>query len=586
METFKWIWTYLRKYKIRYGICLIFVLVNALISLINPILGGQIVDKVLEGGQKELLLPILGGMVLTVIVKNSIAYTYQIQFEKISQNILLTIRRDLYKRLLELDVDYYKRTKTGDIMARITGDTDALRHFIAWVVYNVLTNISVFIFALIALSFINVWLTLAMIITCPFIAFFTIQMSKKIGPTFHKVREAYSRLNSVVQENISGNRIVKAFSREAYEIEKFEEQNAFYKEANMQTVGVTKKYLPVLEFLASFLTVMMLLVGGGLVIYGKMSLGELMVFNGMLWALNNPMRSAGYLINDSQRFIASSAKIRELLSTETKIKNSEELENVEVIQGGITFKNVSFSFEDTDAIKRVSFDVKPGQTVGIIGHTGAGKSTLINLICRFYEPVSGQILIDEKDIRSIDIKTLRENIAMAMQEVFLFSDTIWANIAYGVPKASPTQIRQVAQMAEADGFIRSMPEGYDTVVGERGVGLSGGQRQRIALARALMKDPAILILDDTTSALDMETEMKIQQELNATEKKRTTFIIAHRIASVKAADLILVLKDGKLIEKGNHEELLDKEGYYYEVFHTQFGDFDEALLDSHGREAM
>lgn len=585
METFKWIWGYLKDYKFKYGFCLILVLVAALVSMINPILGGVIVDRVLGNGEKNLLMPILLATMATALIKNIIAYTYQMNFERISQNILLRIRKNLFDKLLTLDVDFYKQVKTGDLMARMTGDTDLLRHFIAWVVYNIVYNISVFVFAIIYMWFINPILTLAMLLVCPFIAFFTIKMSKRIGPTFHKAREAYSRLNSVVQENISGNRIVKAFSKEDYEIEKFDKQNAFYKEANLDTTDVTQHYLPILEFLASFLTVVMVLVGGILVIYGQMTLGDLMVFNGLLWALNNPMRSAGYLINDSQRFIASSAKIRELLATESKIQDSENAHEPERIQGEIEFENVSFSFEDTDALKKVSFKASPGQTIGIIGHTGAGKSTLINLICRFYEPVSGKILIDGKDIRSYNIKKLRESISMAMQEVFLFSDTIEANIRYGVPKASSTQIQQFAAMAEADSFIRSMPEGYDTVVGERGVGLSGGQRQRIALARALIKDPSILILDDTTSALDMETEMRIQQKLNETMRKRTTFIIAHRISSVKAADLILVLKRGRVIEQGTHDELMSLKGEYYKVFNTQFGDFDQELENFTQKEA-
>lgn len=585
METFKWMWGYLKDYKFKYAFCLVLVLVAALVSMINPILGGVIVDRVLGNGEKNLLIPILLATIATAIIKNVIAYTYQMNFERISQNILLRIRKDLFDKLLTLDVDFYKQMKTGDLMARMTGDTDLLRHFIAWVVYNILYNISVFIFAIIYMWFINPILTLAMVLVCPFITFFTIKMSKRIGPTFHKAREAYSSLNSVVQENISGNRIVKAFSKENYEIEKFDKQNAFYKEANLDTTDVTQHYIPILEFLASFLTVVMIFVGGILVIYDQMTLGDLMVFNGLLWALNSPMRSAGYLINDSQRFIASSAKIRELLATESKIQDPEDAHAPERIKGEIEFKNVSFSFEDTDALKKVSFKASPGQTIGIIGHTGAGKSTLINLICRFYEPVSGKILIDGKDIRSYNIKKLRESIAMAMQEVFLFSDTIEANIRYGVPKASSTQIHQFAAMAEADSFIRNMPEGYDTVVGERGVGLSGGQRQRIALARALIKDPSILILDDTTSALDMETEMKIQQKLNETMRKRTTFIVAHRISSVKAADLILVLKRGRVIEQGTHNELMALKGEYYKVFNTQFGDFDQELAEFTKREA-
>lgn len=579
METFRWIWSYLKDYKIKYSLSIVLVLVAAVISLINPILGGQIVDKVLVKGQTEVLIPILLSMIGVTIIKSVFDYIYKVVFENISQDILLDIRKDLFKKLLELDVDFYKNTKTGDIMARMTGDTDTLRHFIAWVVYNIIANISIFIFAIGYLYFVNPILTLCMVIICPIIAYLTVKMSKEIGPTFYNVREAYSRLNSVVQENISGNRIVKAFSRQAYEIEKFDIENKFYKEANMGTVDVTQKYLPILDFLTNFLTVIMVFAGGLLVIYKQLSFGDLMVFNGMLWALNNPMRSAGPLINDTQRFIASSEKIRELLATETKIKNRELLTETARIKGDVEFQKVSFSFDDTDALKKVSFKVEAGQTIGIIGHTGSGKSTLINLLSRFYEPGSGRILIDGKNIKDIDIKQLRSSVSMAMQEVFLFSDTIRANIRYGITNASSAQIQHVAAIAEADSFIRSMPQGYDTIVGERGVGLSGGQRQRIALARALIQNPSILVLDDTTSALDMETEIRIQQKLNEKRIKPTTFIIAHRISSVKDADLIIVLEDGRIIERGTHEELLNLNGEYAQVFETQLGNFNEDITE-------
>lgn len=575
MEALKWIWSYLKKYKVNYGLSMILVLIAGIISLLNPILSGQIVDKVLVNGETQYLIPILLLMFGIIVVKSLIDYWYKVNFENISQKVLLSIRKDIFAKLLELDVDFYKNTKTGDLMARMTGDTDTLRHFIAWVVYNVVANISIFIFAITYLYFVNPILTLCMIIVCPLIAILTIKMSKEIAPTFHNVREAYSKLNSVVQENISGNRIVKAFSRQEYEMEKFNIQNKNYKTRNLETINVTKRYLPLLDFLTNFLTVIMVFVGGLLVIYDQLSFGDLMVFNGMLWALNNPMRSAGHIINDIQRFIASSAKIRELLQTETKIKNIELLEKTTRIKGDVEFQNVSFSFEDTDALKKVSFKVEAGQTIGIIGHTGSGKSTLINLLARFYEPGSGRILIDGKNIKSIDIKKLRRNVSMAMQEVFLFSDTIRDNIRYGISNASLAQIQHVASIADADSFIRNMPEGYDTIVGERGVGLSGGQRQRIALARALIQNPSILVLDDTTSALDMETEIKIQQRLNEEMTKPTTFIIAHRISSVKDADIIIVLDNGRIIERGTHQELLELKGEYCLVFETQLGDFDE-----------
>lgn len=573
MESLKWIIGYLKYHIPKYSIALILVLITSLLSMINPFLAGDIVDRVLNGNEKNILIPILIIMLVVVVIKGILTYTYQMIFERVSQDILLNIRKDLYSKLLKLDFDYYNNTKTGDIMARMTGDTDALRHFIAWVVYNILSNLSVFIFAIISMAIVSLPLTLFMLAICPIIAIITIKMGVQISPTFYNIREAYSRLNSVTQENISGNRVVKAFSREDYEIEKFNKENLNYKEKNMDTTKIIGKYMPVLEYLSSFLSIIMILVGGILVINKSMTLGDLVIFNGLLWALNNPMRMAGYLINDTERFIASSIKIRELLNTESNIKNSKAPVKSERIHGDILFDNVSFNYGDTAALKNVSFEAKCGQTIGIIGPTGAGKSTLVNLICRFYDATEGEVLIDYTPIKNIDIKQLRSSIGMAMQDIFLFSDTIEGNIAYGNPSVSLDKVKDIAKLSEAHGFISEMPEGYDTIIGERGVGLSGGQRQRISLARALITNPSILILDDTTSAVDMETEFKIQKEVNLNNPNRTNFIIAHRISSVKSADLILVLDNGRIIESGTHVSLVNNKGYYYEVYKTQFGDF-------------
>ncbi|MEG1312504.1 MAG: ABC transporter ATP-binding protein [Romboutsia sp.] len=574
MSSYKFIWKYLKEYKYSYLIGLGFVMVTSVINMVNPFLSGTVVDRVIYNKETNVLIPIVIIMISVVLVKNIIRYKYQMVFEVISQKIILSIRGDLYEKLLALDFGYYNKTRTGDIMARMTGDTDAIRHFIAWVIYNIVDNVCIFIFAIISMSYINLKLTIFMVAICPFIAYFTLKMSNKISPTFTNVREAYSKLNSIVQENISGNRVVKAFAKENYEIEKFEVENKNYRDKNLDSVMITKKYIPILEYLANFLTVIMILVGGILVINKSMTISELVVFNGLLWALNNPMRMAGYLINDTQRFITSTIKIIELLEEEAKIAPKENSIHINNIKGNICFDNVSFKYEKEAALKNISFNVHEGQTVGIIGHTGSGKSTLVNLICRFYDTSSGSIYIDGVDIRDLELRNLRQSIGVAMQDIFLFSDTIEGNIAYGVPRASIEEVRNIATVAEAHEFITDMSDGYDTVVGERGVGLSGGQRQRISLARALIKDPSILILDDTTSAVDMETEFKIQKEVNSDSRKRTSFIIAHRISSVKSADLILVLENGEIIERGNHESLMKNKGYYYNVYRNQFGNFD------------
>lgn len=574
MDAFKWVWGYLRKHKLKYFSALGMVLFGSVLNMINPILTGRIVDRVIKGGDKKLLIPILITMITVVIIKSINLYCYQVTFEIVSQDIIFEIREALYKKLMEMDSDFYNNTRTGDLMARLTGDTDAIRHFLAWVVYNIVSNLSVFVFAIISMGFINIKLTICMISITPVIAFITFKMNKAVGPAFFGIRESFSRLNSVVQENISGNRVVRAFGREDYEMQKFKKANYDFRDKNLETARIWEKYLPLLDSLPGVLSVIMIFVGGIMVINKTMTLGNLVVFNGYIWALNNPMRMSGWLVNDVERFKASSVKIRELLNSEAKIKNDFEIKEIKPVKGNVEFRNVSFNYGKEEVLTNVSFKARRGETIGILGPTGSGKSTLINLLCRFYDCTDGAIYIDGIDIKEYDTKTLRSNIAVAMQDIFLFSDTIEGNIAYGNPRASIREVQRVAEIAEAHDFILDMSEGYDTIIGERGVGLSGGQKQRIALARALLKNPSILLLDDTTSSVDMETEFKIQQEVNSIYKNQTNFIVAHRISSVKNADLILVLDGGRVVERGTHSELINKKGYYYSVYQTQLGDFD------------
>ncbi len=574
MDSLKWIFSYLKKYKYKYIFALLLVLFTSAINMINPFISGKIVDKVLGKNETNLLLPLLSIMIFIVVFKGIIAYIFQMILEKISQDVLFKIRTDLYDKLMELDVNFYSKVRTGDLMARMTGDTDAIRHFIAWVVYNIISCITTFLFAIISMMYVNSTLTIFMLLVSPMIGFLTFKMSNEISPTFHNIRDAYSRLNSLVQENISGNRVVRAFSRENFEVDKFNKENKNYRDRNLDTIRVTRKYIPKLEFLSNILTIVMVLVGGILVIINKITFGELVIFNSLLWALNNPMRMCGYLINDTQRFIASSEKIIELLNTESNIKNNVDTVKVKKFKGNIEFKNVSLDLDGRRVINNVSFTVRAGETIGLVGHTGSGKSLIINLLSRFYDATEGEIYIDGVNIKEIELDVLRRNIATAMQDIFLFSDTIKDNIAYGNPKANINEIKEIAKKAQAHGFIKRLEDGYETIVGERGVGLSGGQKQRVSLARAMMKDSSIFVLDDVTSAVDMETEKKIQYELKNMEEKKTTFIIAHRISSLKQADLILVLDNGKIVERGNHKDLIKKGGYYSSIFYTQYGNLD------------
>ncbi|EAC7009115.1 ABC transporter ATP-binding protein [Listeria monocytogenes] len=573
MESMKWIWQYVRKYRLLMIGVFILIFIASGISIIYPLLGGKVIDDVVYQNKTNLLIPLLLIMIISTIIRTICRYTYQIMCERIGQNSLFRIREDLYKKLQSLDFDFFNNTRVGDIMARMTGDTDAIRHFVSWVSYNILENVFLFSFAIIIMATIDWKLTLALVIVTPLIAVLTMKMSSKAQPVFYEIRESFSRLNSMVEENISGNRVVKAFAREDFEMKKFHEHNEDFKKRNLDSADVSRTYLPVLDSLAGMLVVITLIFGGYLVIKGQMTLGDLVAFNGFLWMLNGPMRMSGWLINDVQRFIASSFKIQDMMATDAKIPIHAE-KPAPSLQGHVEFKNVSFHFEDdpnTDVLKNISLKASPGQTIAILGETGAGKSTLVNLICRFYDPTSGEILIDGVDARKWHVRELRNHIATVMQVIFLFSDTIEGNIAFGAPDATMEDVRRMARIADADHFIETMPESYDTIVGERGVGLSGGQKQRISLARALLKNPSILILDDTTSAVDMETEVKIQGELKKITENTTTFIIAHRISSVKEADEILILNHGEIIERGTHTSLLAEKGYYFDIYNKQLG---------------
>lgn len=579
MGSIKWVWKYIKPNRWKMFFATILVIVVALLNIVSPLIGGMLVDEVIVDQRIGLLIPLLAVMIAASVLRTGLRYVYQIMYERIGQNSIYKIREDMYKKLQELDFTFFNNTRVGDLMARMTGDTDAIRHAISWLSYNVLDNFLLLVSAIVVMGIIEWRLMLALIVVTPFIGILTIMLSNKANPVFYEIRESFSRLNSMVEENIGGNKVVKAFAREDYEIEKFNHFNENYKRRNLESAAVTKAYLPALETLAAFLSVITIGFGGFLVIGGQMSVGDLVAFNGFIWMLNLPMRNVGWYVNDLQRFIASTYKIRELLAAKPMIP-LEQRQTTPTIRGIVEFQDVSFHFADdpdTEVLSHISLKAVPGQTIGILGETGSGKSTLVNLISRFFDPTEGRILIDGQDARRINVRELRRHIAIVMQDVFLFSETVKENIAFGTPGAELERIKNMARVADASPFIERMPEQYDTFLGERGSGLSGGQRQRISLARGLMKDPAILILDDTTSAVDMETEVKIHNELQEVMQQKTTFIIANRISSVKRADEIIILSHGKIVERGTHTSLLAAKGAYYKIYLKQLGKTEEEV---------
>ena len=569
----KWIWTYIRKYRFLMALGLSLSVVVAAANMINPLITGRIVDRVITGGEYSILLKLILIMVCTTLGKAVIRYLYQVIFEHCSQNVIRTMREDLYAHIQKLNFSWYDKSPSGNVMTLLTSDLDKVRHFVAWVMYQILENVLVYVFSIVTLSSINWKLTLAFLIIAPPVLILIHKFKKHIRPAHLKVRDQFAVLNTRVGENIEGNRVVKAFVREEYEIKRFDEDNEKFRKVSVDNADVRVKYTPWIDALTGVLPVILILFGGYLVINKEMTIGQLVTFNGLMWAFTQPISMFGLLVDNTQNFYASGDRLYELWCNKAEIKTKENAveKSPEEFKGNVEFKNVSFSYNETPVLKNISFKIKSGQTVGILGPTGSGKTTIANLLCRYYDATEGQVLLDGIDVKDYNLQNLRKNVGITMQEVFLFSDTVEGNIAFGNKDASFEEVERAAELARVKEFIGDLTDGYDTVVGERGVGLSGGQKQRIALARLFLANPKVMILDDTTSAVDIETEERIRKSIKEQSKGHTTFIISHRVSSFEACDIILVIKDGQIIEKGNHKALVSKHGYYYDVWAEQNG---------------
>lgn len=544
--------------------------VTSAMLVINPMLSQKLIDEVITPQNTDLLLPILGAMLAVQLARLTMRYTMIVLLEKSSQCTFNGLRRKMYDVLQNEDARFYHGIRTGDLMTRMTNDLDLVRHAIAWISYVTVDSIVVFLAALIYLGSVNIELMFCLAAITPFILLITRFFSRIIHPMFVMLRQKLSSLNTVAQENIEGNRVVKAFAREEYENQKFEEKNEDYRQMNLKTTYVGVKFHPLIDLLSQSLTVTTLLVGGIFMIQGKLTAGEILAFSSLTWALANPLRNLGMLINDIQRFFASCQMIIEIFYAQPSIADRYQAKDPgKRPEGDVEFRDVSLKIDGTMILDDISFHIKPGQTLGIIGTTGSGKTTLTGMLTRINDPTSGEVLLDGEPVQSYTLQALRRYIGVAMQDVFLFSDTVDANIAYGRPDMPFEEVQDYARRAGADEFIRRMEEGYDTLVGERGVGLSGGQKQRLSLARALAIRPSVLILDDTTSAVDMETEKYLQEQLRQLDFPCTKIIIAQRISSIEDADLILVLDGGKIIERGTHRELLRHKGFYRHIWAIQ-----------------
>lgn len=577
-----WLWENMQGVRGLYFIGILGTVLYNVLQLTVPYFSGRIVDLFLSGDQaaenlanhKDYFFQLLIGMIVLTVFRTAVVYGDCMLYENVSQKVLYRIRNYLYNKIQRQDMIFYSTFRTGDLMTRVTGDLDAVRHMVAWVVRAVVESFSLFFATAVFFIYTDWLMALCLLIISPFVFFIIVSFKKKVAPMHAKLREKLARMNTFAQENISGNRVVKAFAREDYEIEKFDRSNKDFSETHKQTSRVWLSYFPFVEGIVNLMPLVMLAVGGMFLIKGRLSMGEYVTFSGLIWAITNPMRMMGNIMNEFQRFSAAADKVMEIYYSEPVIKDKPGVrEHSERFAGKIEFKDVSFQYEDGDlpVLYDISFTAYPGETIAIMGETGCGKTSLIHLIPRFYEATGGQVLIDDIPVEEYRLHDLRKNIGMATQDVLLYSDTIEGNIAYGEKDLTHKEIIKFAKYSAAAGFISKMPDGYDTVIGERGVGLSGGQKQRISLARALAVRPSILILDDTTSAVDMETEKQIQKSLRELDFTCTKIIIAQRISTTKTADKILVLQNGRITEAGTHEELIAKKGYYYELVQLQTG---------------
>ncbi|SEP00788.1 ABC transporter ATP-binding protein [Paenibacillus sp. OV219] len=586
MFQFKWLWHNLKGDRVRYIIALCLSVVGSSLTIINPYIGQRIVDHFIAGDgaaqhlstERGLLIGLVLGMVGFSLLRTSLSYFTTLTYERASQNMLFRVRVYLYNKIQGQDMRYYDRNRTGDLMTKMTGDLEMVRHSLAWIIKTIIESLTVFAAAVVYFFFIDAELTLWLLLLSPPICIVAFIFARRVRPMYVELREKLSQLNTTTQENIAGNRVVKAFAREDFEIEKFTEKNVNYSKANKAAALVWLDYFPYLEIFSQAFLVILMLAGGLFVMDERITFGEFSAFSALIWGLSNPMRTIGIVINDIQRFFASLSKIIDVYYAHPEIVNEHNAAVKKRYRGYIQFENVSFKYDSATVLENINFSIDPGETIAIMGATGAGKTTLINLIPRFYDVTRGRVLVDGIDVRKLALDELRSNIGVATQDVLLFSDTIDGNIAFGDPDMPEEDVTKFAKLAAAHDFIGKMPESYNTIVGERGVGLSGGQKQRIALARALAVQPPILILDDTTSAVDLETEEHIQKSLRELDFPCTKIIIAQRVSTTAQADRILILEGGRIIEEGTHAELLEKRGYYYDVFMLQ----NEGI----GREAM
>jgi len=565
---------YILKYWYAYLLALICIITAVSLDMLSPQVTKRVIDDVIIDRDIELLPKLLLLIFIIGIGRFIFQYLKELIFDLVSSKISVKIRKDLFVHIQSLSLSFFDKNNTGELMSRVKDDVDRIwagSNYISMLIIEVTIHTGI---ALYCMYNISPRLAIIPSVVLPIMGALAIFMENKLGKVYEAVSEESAQLNLVAQENLSGVRTVKAFAREKYEINKFLSHNKKYYELNMKQSKVFIKYYPYFQFVTKLLPLVTIVIGGLQVIDGKMSLGSLAAFTEYSSNIVWPMEMLGWLSNEFAAAVASSKRIKKIYEQKPEITDPANPVVLDKVEGNIRFDKVCFNLDGKSILSDICFNLEAGKTIGIMGATGAGKSSIINLLQRFYDTSEGEIYLDGVNIKNLSLKQLRESISPVTQDVFLFSDTINENIKMGKKHlVKHDEVTQAAKYAQAHEFIDRMNDGYETIVGERGVGLSGGQKQRISIARALAKKAPVLVLDDSTSALDMETEHLIQKAL--ADIASTKIIIAHRISAVRYADEIIILEDGRITERGTHESLLQQKGYYYKTFMAQYGDFKE-----------
>lgn len=546
------------------------------IGLVQPYLVKYLIDSIILPANYDMVAPIALSVVGVVCLKAFNQFLHGFCGGRLGNRVATKMRNRLYEKLNTLSFQYYDKARTGDLMSRLTADLEAIRNFIGFGLAQLLNVFLMVTLGGTMMLLLNWKLTLITLLPLPILLVLAFRFEGQIHPIFREMRKAMSNLTTAVQENIMGVRTVKSYAQEGYEVNKFSERSEQFKSNQIEASTKWATFFPMMETAANLCVIVLFITGGIMVINGSFSPGNFVAFFSLIWYIIGPMWGLGFHINNYTQFKASGERVLTLLNEPISIKNSKDaiVLDIKKAKGDVQFNDVTFNYPDKKpAIQNITIEAPAGSVIGLLGPTGSGKSTIIQLLMRAYDVKKGSIMVDGINIKELDVASLRSIIAPVFQETFLFSATIRDNIAYGIANVTDEQIVEAAKLAKAHDFIMEMPEGYDTVVGERGMGLSGGQKQRIAIARAFIKNPKILILDDATSAVDMETEHEIQAGFKQLMAGRTTFIIAHRISSLRFADEIIVLDEGKVVQRGTHEQLLSQNGPYRETYQIQYADF-------------